>query len=971
MCACCPPDGLFPRHLMLGLLTPQANAPPGSYRHQFLSSAAMGGCGAYTRELRQLFQRLVEMTATFSNTPPLAQSAAEQIRITPSKLGDVALSEKAIPYYYLPDGTPPLNSIWDPEKTRGNRANLNLGYHCDQYAPPAPAFVTNALQYDIEPYNFLRVEGHLGKNYQSVLGTLLLLKSRYRLPIEIVALRTGAFDENMPVDLSKESCRFQDLETLYDTLKGEMSCFLCKEVRYFYALPNEGGSAVTVPAAPKLPMLVRCAPGFTVQPNTLGRLFEDWFSNLPGRNIADIDLNINLRFASRFNVLLFLIAYIARLYDQLADDLGQVNFAQLEKSYQDLAGMTEAIESQREQATGNIGGNAELLKWEELDDRLEAIIYNCRLEAFNALQAEYERRIKEVKQKQFLSFFLQSHPGVQHKAGVPLGGTFVVVYHETPAPVRPPVRPPIAGGNLSDVISAPSTLTASKALSGALGRLTGKAALLADPDIRIILGELTGQIPRPPIFPGAGGPDDETGAIYSKTVAGLEDGTVIADFFLPYLCCSDCAPIQYVLPVPPLGLAVQLGCTDPESSSAEATLTPQGGTAPFSYQLDAQPFAELGANLVLPAGPHTLQIRDSAGAQSKAQSFTVPGALAAGEARFIDDASANRYQVTFTISGGVPPYQAQSGTVAGNVFTSEPAPSGERIAVAIADRAGCKVSAEFQHTVCQLPCGGQSRRCAYRLWVQPPSEGAFYKSYQQAEIRFRFNGESFGLPGDLLQLDAGQLNTDFENAVGTAVKRLNAAINTVLTEKFGDLGRDRLDVFYDPAATDPFRTLRIEHYVCETFAIEFDYSYAQPNPAFSLTMRYGNEPDANGVAFDGAVLLNRRLNKETRVPAFDCSERNQCEGSDYRNLCEGFNPQPFISIGALPTNSGFLFTGGVVDTSQKIIAWVWDLLNAQTAEPFYEGEKVEAQVHPPSGEVRLSVITEKGCFSAVTQRIES
>src|SRR3546814_12679467 len=31
----------------------------------------------------------------------------------------------------------------------------------------------------------------------------------------------------------------------------------------------------------------------------------------------------------------------------------------------------------------------------------------------------------------------------------------------------------------------------------------------------------------------------------------IPDEAVIADFYLPYICCSDCAPISYVLPAPP------------------------------------------------------------------------------------------------------------------------------------------------------------------------------------------------------------------------------------------------------------------------------------------------------------------------------------------------------------------------------------------------------------------------------------
>lgn len=961
MCACMPPEGLFPRHLMLGLLVPPANTPIGGYRHLFLSSPATGRCVASAQDLKQLFQRLVELVVTFTDDPPLPESQADQIRITPSKLWDVLLSEKAIPYYYRPDGTPPLNTIWNVEKSRRNRANQNLGYHSDRYTPPAPAFVTNALQYDLEPYNFLRIEGHLGQDYRAVLRALLLLRNRFRLPIEIVALRAGAFDERIPVDLSKEQCRFQDLEALYDTWKSQLACFLCKEVQYFFQLPEEAGGS-NVPTPPRLPLLLQCAPGFLVQPNTLGRLFEDWFANLPGRNLAAIDLNLDPRFMARFNVLLFLIASLARLHAVLAKDLVQVDFPELEKRYQDLVSLTEVIENQR--ATGSIDGNVELLKWEELDDRLEAIIYNCRLDVFKALRAEYERRIKEVKQKQFLSFFLQKHPGVQHKAGVPLGGTFVLVYHETSAPVRPP-RGVL---DLSDLVLDRLSLSKNRPLSAALDRLAAKPTLLADPDLRIVFGELIGEVPRPPLFPGL---DPVTGGIYAETVRGMADGTVIADFFLPYLCCSDCAPVQFVLPVPALGLTVQLTCTNPETNSAEATVTPQGGTAPYSYQLDDQPFTELGGAIVLATGSHKLQIRDSAGSESKVQSINVPRALGIADVRFIDDASSNSYRVTFAISGGTAPYQAGSGAVTGNVFTSNPVTGGVTISVTITDKAGCTITREFQHSICALPCGGQSRRCNYRLWIQPPSENELYETYRQGEMRFRFNGEPIELPPDLLQVEAVQLNNDFENTIAAAVKRLNETINAALIQKLGEAGRNRLVVTHEPAAVDPFRSIRIEYFVCDTFAIEFDYNYGQPSPAFSLTMRYGNEPSASGAPFDGALLMNKRLIKQTMVPAFDCSERNQCDDSDYRKLCEGFNPQPVITVERLQDGNQirFQFTGSVVDTSQRVTAWVWDVFTTRTTEPYYEGEKVVAELERPVGEVRLTVITEKGCFSAVDQRI--
>jgi hypothetical protein len=114
LCACCPSESLFPRHLMLGLLFPDSEPDAAIYRHRFLASSAISNCEQRTRDVVVLFQRMVEMINQFTHTPGLLPSLLPklttafidpQIRITPSKLGDVPLSEKAIPYYYQQTGT--------------------------------------------------------------------------------------------------------------------------------------------------------------------------------------------------------------------------------------------------------------------------------------------------------------------------------------------------------------------------------------------------------------------------------------------------------------------------------------------------------------------------------------------------------------------------------------------------------------------------------------------------------------------------------------------------------------------------------------------------------------------------------------------------------------------------------------------------------------------------------------------------
>ena len=60
------------------------------------------------------------------------------------------------------------------------------------------------------------------------MSTLLEIKTTNRLPIEVIALRTGQFDARQAVDLTKESCRFEDLEALFDALRDEFISALGK-----------------------------------------------------------------------------------------------------------------------------------------------------------------------------------------------------------------------------------------------------------------------------------------------------------------------------------------------------------------------------------------------------------------------------------------------------------------------------------------------------------------------------------------------------------------------------------------------------------------------------------------------------------------------------------------------------------------------------------------------------------------------
>ncbi|GFO54786.1 hypothetical protein GMSM_17930 [Geomonas sp. Red276] len=1134
LCACSPPDGLFPRHLALGLLFPNEVAAPGIYRNVFIPSPAIGACETRRKDLLQLFDRLVEMIRAFTDQPPLPKQAINSrgfvpVRITPTRFGSLPLSEKAIPYYYLEDGTPPLYQLWNPARTRMNRANQNLGFRFDEYTPDPPDFVTNPLAYDLEPYNFLRIEGHLGLNYPRVVSFLLSLRSRLRLPIDIIALRASAFDENFPIDASPDDCHFQDLDTLYATLKAELICFFCREVQYFYDLPY-GDDAITTPTKPKLPLLTSCAPNFLVQPRTFGRFFESWLAG-QGGVIPDIDPAVIIGFLNgqgfsantggqnpADTILAYVIIFIQKLADQLPDDLLQFELASFQKRYQDLVTVTAAIERVREQAAGAVTGTVNILNWEEIDDRLEDIIFRCRLDAFIALVGEFQRRVTRVKEKQFLSFFLQQHPGIQHKGGVPVGGTFILVYHAAPTPATGATGTSggmaggrsgfLSGGGVARGSTVLRRAGSSTPLSDAIDRVSANQKLMSDPNLQFLLGTLTGK--GPSFGTGPIHTVSPTDVIIEEAIAEIDDGTIIADFFLPYLVCSDCPPIQFVLPKVPPTFTLQADCTS-ANGQAQVTVKAAGGVEPYSVKVDAQGYQPLDGALTLNAGPHTITLRDAEGVEAVPQTITVPPQLALGEPSFDCVGTANEYVANFDISGGTPPYTASRGTVSGTSYASDVLPGDTDVQVTITDAAGCTAGATLRHSCqptlsfsvqigctaqsmagvkivpdggtapyqlqidngqptslpdsiplqvgshtivlrdaannatppqtvvippdlvlreasfacegtasyrstitiiggtqpylvngnliggdtfvtdaipsgnkatvtvidsrkcttaidvqhscekpCDLPCEGQSRRCAYRMWIQAP-DGSNYTSYRQdSPLKLTFNGKDIPLPdtSDLLQFTVDQLNGNYGNTVNEGIGRLNEVINAALVAALGDAGKNRLVITApDPGVAFPFGVIMIEHFVCETFALEFNYSFAKPDPAYSLTVRYTNEAPT-----DGMILTNRRLrNKQTTVPAFLCAERNLCTNTPYHPLCSSDPPKGAIKIGKSGNN--FVFTGSVVGGAAiPVTAWVWDVVPGGSNEPFYEGEKVTAGLAQASATVRLTIITKDGCF---------
>lgn len=101
---------------------------------------------------------------------------------------------------------------------------------------------------------------------------------------------------------------------------------------------------------------------------------------------------------------------------------------------------------------------------------------------------------------------------------MPLGGTFIIVYHEDPTPVLNERRALIADTLVANRVAA--TEINRTVLADTFQRIGADPQLLTNPDIRWLLGTFTGLIPDinlalPPT------PNDEASAIIAATVANL------------------------------------------------------------------------------------------------------------------------------------------------------------------------------------------------------------------------------------------------------------------------------------------------------------------------------------------------------------------------------------------------------------------------------------------------------------------
>ena len=454
-------------------------------------------------------------------------------RFTPSSLTAV-LSERALPSYY---GEEALSPYWDYDRNRRGHATVT-----------EPTDLDHAL----DPHHFLRVRDALGRPVSRVTRQLGRQIQQKGLPVDLVVLSSGQAGRFLETAVT--AAQFADLEAIYQSQSYDMLADLLEVAIGIYdrAIPAEDvdRSQRMVPRAHDLFKLI---PRYRYRPGSIGALRE---SGQAGTNASQ---------AYYLTILDKLFAITDTVPDTLAAYGSSTFPEQLENVLQEL----------RNQAA-DLRGITLPPEFASFIPTLQSVITAADRPSLDALYRQHEARRERVISQGHLARFRGVHPGIRPACGAPLGGTYVIVCH---------------GGGDNTIRRGSFVVTGivregAEALTGANVRVVNSAkGTVTDIDGGFSISSPTLPIELEVSYAGYDTMRRlvyETQAVFDMgrpapaqddPFPGLDEGTIIADFYLPYRIGDGTAPTVIVAPAAPQKEAPE------EPEEPPVTELPFGGAA--------------------------------------------------------------------------------------------------------------------------------------------------------------------------------------------------------------------------------------------------------------------------------------------------------------------------------------------------------------------------------------------------------
>ncbi|MBE9586604.1 hypothetical protein IM792_19300 [Mucilaginibacter sp. JRF] len=168
------------------------------YRHHFFYSPVINSNANIAEQTRFCFMRIHAMITNFKiPVSSEVQSVAQGLKVTPGMYEDKPVGQRSIPFYYSYNRSLPLNLYWNFEANVRRKEDRILSYSAASYSNNQVTL--NPLQYNILPYDFFRVEGHIGFTLSETEAALNKLILDNNLPINIQSVQVEKLADTIPL----------------------------------------------------------------------------------------------------------------------------------------------------------------------------------------------------------------------------------------------------------------------------------------------------------------------------------------------------------------------------------------------------------------------------------------------------------------------------------------------------------------------------------------------------------------------------------------------------------------------------------------------------------------------------------------------------------------------------------------------------------------------------------------------------
>lgn len=608
--SCCPDIFPFPKHLLLGKINPVGTtAEIGNVedlflednvnRHGFYPSPIITHHYSAREHLTNILDRMHEMLGAYSVSNSISTNS---IKITPSKMYR-ELGTRSIPFYYDPqydaDNNSRLVRIWDFKRKTLRQYDEILGYHQSDISSYSK--VAQPLQYNLDDYDFYRIEGHQGLLYKDALGNINLQRDQNGLAFDTKAIGI-AVDDAQLIDIDDYTCEFVDLQGQLDSCIDTQNCILTfgSTLLSGYSIETEGLNYNTSDLMGRSRIFtIDLSEGKNIVQSVYGTEYSSGSAESAPQQYASKSAETPYTETSQAatdsqSVINFYADSLQEDLAALADiaDLADFDNVIVKNLYAETNGLGSIIldafqnypgtnsentyaymKPQLDELTG-VGGVAE--NWDAdikqahiyLPAKILSSAYAASLLMPDTLSNITEQVITNFSTEiDRLCTYIRQYQAAYRKLEV-VNNTSVS--NDLYALVE------LLSGSLS------SLCCAGEKLQSLYDQIEArKLEILAGLELSRFAEDHPGMEHK------AGVPNGGTFILvyaYNESGTGsVQNGTVIADFCLPYLCCSDCRPVNFIIPrdVVSLLLSSSIACVNPFSQEdivITTTVSPSGAT---------------------------------------------------------------------------------------------------------------------------------------------------------------------------------------------------------------------------------------------------------------------------------------------------------------------------------------------------------------------------------------------------------